>query len=212
MSKNTSLIVRLCVVLIISTCFAHLAQGGFISHSLDPSAGNGQNHKSDGIDISVDVTTFDSKIAFNFYNDSDESLHNVTITNIYFEQNTFLGAATIIEDHNHTSFSSPAVPGHLPAGHKLSPYFDDGYGYSAGADAPSPKNGINPGESITIEFDLLHDITPADVIFAISSRNLGIATSVTSFPGAPAELFVIPEPATCLLLTFGAVFIRKRKK
>ncbi len=138
MRKTTALIVWLSVVMIISVVSTEFVQGNIINYSLEASTDNGKDNKSDDININVDVTTFDSKIAFNFYNDSDESLHNLTITHIYFEQNSFLGTATIIEDHDYTSFSSPAIPDHLPADHKLSPYFDNGYGFSIGADAPSP--------------------------------------------------------------------------
>ncbi len=72
---------------------------------------------------------------------------------------------------------------------------------------------MEPGEWVTIKFDLMGGGTLDDVIDELSDGTLRIGIKVQSFPGGSSESGVnVPEPVTVALLGIGALFMLKRKR
>ena len=163
------------------------------------------------LDMYVEVTSAGSMVDFEFFNDS---LVDSVIARIYFDDNEMLSFESIINGPG-TSFSTPATPPVLPAGQELVMPFE--VDFSVGANPPGPQNGINnpdgslPNDSLTVRFDLIGGATFASVNDALESSDLRIGIHVIALPDGSSEAAVTPEPATLLLLSFGAVMLRKKR-
>jgi hypothetical protein len=87
-----------------------------------------------------------------------------SITDIYFEDGTLLAIAAIYNGATGVSFSQYASPGHLPGHNLASPPFQSHNQFQADSNAPAQPNGVNPGEEVSIVFDLQANKTMADVL------------------------------------------------
>lgn len=161
-----------------------------------------------------------TQVSFQFLNSGPAPS---SITDIYFDDGTLLGIASITNGTG-TSFSQGASPGDLPGGNNISPAFQTTAGFLADSNPPAQPNGVNPGEFVTIVFDLQSGKTFADVLSDLNSGALRIRIHVQGFTGGGSESFVntptppppIPEPATVLLLGTGLAgaatrLIRRRR-
>lgn len=162
-----------------------------------------------------------TQVSFQFQNSGPAAS---SITDIYFDDGSLLGIASITNGTG-TSFSQGASPGDLPGGNNISPAFQTTAGFLADSDPPTQPNGVNPGEFVTIVFDLQSGKTFADVLSDLSSGALRIGIHVQGFTGGGSESFVntptpppppIPEPGTVLLLGTGLAgaatrLIRRRR-
>ena len=75
--------------------------------------------------------------------------------------------------------------------------------FSVGANSPAPTNGVNPGDSLTVTFNLASGQTFANAIQAMNSGALRVGVHVTSFASGGSESFVVPEPGTLALVVGG---------
>ena len=166
---------------------------------------NGDYFDDSVLNLSVEVIPMGSTIDFKFHN---ESLIESSIARIYFDDNSMLSLESISEGLG-TSFSVLKAPPNLPAGRELETPFETDFGVQA--DAPSPQNGINPTESLTIHCDLTNNATFADITNALNEGSLRIGVHIIALPDGSSEAAVIPEPAAILFLGFGAVMLRKKR-
>jgi hypothetical protein len=125
--------------------------------------------------LSVEVTDPGSSQAlFTF---SNTGSYDFYIADIYFDDGALLGIASIDNSDPGVSFAFPGSPGNLPGGNTVSPPFVTSgstlHHFSADAD-PGTVNGVNPGESVGIAFDLIAGMTFTDVI---NSLNVGFDPS-----------------------------------
>jgi hypothetical protein len=178
-----------------------------IVHQLDIFTNTGQYAHNSSIDLYFKVVPNASGIDFTFHNDSTVSS---SIAGIYFDDIGFLTYNSITNGTG-TAFNYGAAPGNLPAGNNLTPSFQADYAF--GADSPATKNGINPGEWVTISFNLKAGNTSTDVINALNNHNLRVGVHLIGLPDGSSESAVqAPEPATVLLLGLGALVLRRKQK
>jgi hypothetical protein len=85
-------------------------------------------------------------------------------------------------------FSPNASPANLPGGKGLSPQFVAGL--SADSNPPVQPNGVNPGETLAIVFNLQLEKTYADVIAALDAELLRVGIHVQGFASGGSESYL----------------------
>lgn len=136
----------------------------------------------------VQITDIGSdQVLFTFLNTGPEAS---SITDVYFDDGALLGIAFIDDSDPSVSFSQLAAPGNLPGGELLDPPFEVTGGFSADSDPAVVQNGVNPGESLGIGFDLLTGKTFDDVLISLSDGSLRIGIHVQGFDDGGSESFV----------------------
>jgi hypothetical protein len=135
---------------------------------------------------------------------SNEGADFNSVANVYVNDGlgALLALASIIDGAG-VSFEEGGAPGNVPAGNEVG--FDADF--AASATAPKPKTGENPGEMVTLVFDLASGYSFADVIIGLTSGELRVATHVIAFESGKSESFVnntvpggVPEPSSLALL------------
>jgi len=133
-----------------------------------------------------------------------------SITDVYFYDGALLSLAAI----NNTAgvqFSQGSTPPNLPGGTNIIPNFVVTAGLSADSDSPVQPNGVNPGESLGITFDLQGGSTFNDVLNGLDDGSLRVGIHVQGFADGASESFVndgvIPTPGAVLLASIGMVCV-----
>ena len=98
----------------------------------------------------------------------------------------------------------------------MSPVFNVTAGFSADSNPPAQPNGVNPGESLTITFNLLAGVTYADTITALNTPgdHLRIGIHVQGFGNGGSESFVnnTPAPGAAGLGLMAAALVSRRRR
>jgi len=151
-----------------------------------------------------------NQVLFTFTNTGPEAS---SICDVYFDDGPLFGIASIINGPG-VSFTQPADPENLPEGNTIG--FDTTESFSVDSDAPAALNGVNPGESLGIVFELQSEMGFNDVITALQMAegegSLRIGIHVQGFADGESEAFVnnpdpVPEPSTYLLILIGMLGI-----
>ena len=114
-----------------------------------------------------------------------------SITDIYFDDGTLLGIAEIEQDGVDVEFSQGASPGNLPGGNSVG--FTATASISIDSDPPAQPNGVNPGETVGIVFNLINGYTYDDVVAALARSptiegSLGIGITCKGLPVGAARV------------------------
>lgn len=201
----------LSAVAVFSPAQAALFSFGCITNNSAANCSTGESQ------LFVDVTDAGSnQVSFTFTNTGPNLS---SIADVYFDDGTLLGIASIDNSSAGVSFSQGANPGNLPGGNSIG--FQTTAGFLADSDAPVQPNGVNPGEYLGITFNLLSGVTYMDTITAMQSgTDLRIGIHVQGFEYGGSESFinnvtVVPIPAAIWLFgtgLIGLIGVARRKK
>lgn len=150
-----------------------------------------------------------------------------SITDVYWDDGTLLGIAAVnVNNTGLVSFSALATPSNLPGANNISPAFVTTAGFSVDSNSPHlSQNGVNPGESLGVLFNLQTGKTYTDLLAALDATHrdqpgdLRIGIHVQSFSNGGSESFIntptaVPLPAAVWLLGSGLIgmvgFLRKK--
>ena len=193
------------------------------THIAEP--GDGPTQLADGdigqAQLFVELTDMGGQVEFTFTNTGPQAS---SITDVYFDDGTLLGIASITGMPGFVEFSQYASPPDLPGGNNVSPPFVTTAGFSADSDSPVQPLGVNPGEFLRITFDLQDDGVFDDVLNELSSGELRIGIHVQGFNSGGSESFInngivednvkIPAPGALVLCGIGIGYVnwlRRRK-
>jgi hypothetical protein len=177
-------------------------------YPIDIFTNNGPYYNSPDLDLYVEVSDGTTQVDFKFHN---ASLIDSSISRIYFEDDLFLGIASITNGTG-TSFSNPPIPGNLPGGDLLQPPFVAAREFSISGAPPASQDGVNPGEWVQITFDLINSGTFQGVIDELDAASFRLGIHLIALPDDSSESAVVPEPTTIALLGLGVlVLLRKRR-
>lgn len=182
---------------------------------------NGTASSSTGSQFQLTVSDYAPNKALFTFNNLGPAVSS--ITDVYFDDGTLLGIASIINTTG-VQFSQGATPPNLPGGNTVGFTAD----WSADSDNPAPKNGVNPGESLGIVFNLKNNQTYDDTVAAIERTvngqwvaglaKLQVGIHVQAFANGKSESFilkpnqpspppVVPAPAAIALAGIGTVAV-----
>lgn len=166
---------------------------------------------------------------FTFFNIGPEPS---AITAVYFDDGTLLTLIGLIDsDQNDLNYNGefgdpgvdfsqfsvdPVSPHELPGRNNIDPPFETTAGFLADADSDGGvfHNGIGPGESLGVLFDLQVQRSPGDVLDDLRTGALRIGIRVQGFDDDGSEGFVnVPVPGAVLLgmIGLGAVGLVRRR-
>jgi hypothetical protein len=138
-----------------------------------------------------------------------------SLTDVYFDDGSLLGISLIIDNPPDVDFGSPATPSNLPSANNVSPPFVTTAQFSADASPPPASKGVNPGETLGVQFDLINGKSYADVLSELASGEVRIGVHVQAFASGGSESFVnlpLPEPSTGLLVALGVLIAMARQR
>ena len=172
----------------------------------------GPNEDDPLLDLFLEVHNGFETASFVFHNQSDVSLSNVAITEVFFDDGTLLGISNVINGPG-VFFDPVATPSNLPGGNLLDPPFVTTQQFSADPAPPGPFNGVNAGEFLQIDFALLPGGTIQDVFDELADGTLRVGIRVQAFSDGSSESAVqVPEPTSALLLALGGLGLLGRRR
>lgn len=173
------------------------------------------NATAPGLDLNVDITQVDADtIRFVFTNDSTGAAAGSALARIYFEQGfAGFGLSNAIVDESASNSVKFATTGPGP---DAPPGLDSWGGTLIAFKAmpPPPKNGLEVGDLLTIEFDYNGDFAGLIAAMTDFSGNAHIAGHVLDCTaGNSCTVATVPLPASAALFApalFGLWSLRRR--
>lgn len=136
-----------------------------------------------------------------------------SVEGVYFDDGTLLGISYLIDmdegiggDPGVDFTAGSAAPPNLPGGNSINPAFVTTAGFLADSDPPTQHNGINPGESLGIAFDLQTGSNFDFLINDLRTAQLRIGLHVIGFGSGGSESFVNNTLTTVAIPTPLALF------
>ncbi len=182
---------------LVALCAAAVSGASASTFVYDLSAYSNNSGNTAGIDSRAALSATDTVLTISLTNNSSQGV----VTCFYLEMGSALnglGAATINNGAG-TSFSPGANPANPKGGiqHTAGGAWSGNF-FSMSADSPSPQNGLNAGESMTITFAILENggFTLANLIAALNSNEIRMAQHYQAWLDGESEWLVSDTPGT----------------
>lgn len=181
-----------------------------ISHNAAASCQDGEA----GLSVSVGAAS-GNQVDFTFTN---SSLMGSAITEIYFDDGTLLGIASVLDSGSGVTFSQvgSSNPANLPGAANVTPAFVATQGFVVDTGSGGPTKGVenkldgSTQEFVTIRFNLINGKTFNDTLAALNGplgdgNDLRIGVHVRSFANGQSESFMaaVPEPQSLVFSLVG---------
>ncbi len=211
MKKNLT-IISLSIVLV-----AFLTAGTWAyTVSFDNITGNNPANAQTGeTQLSLDITDTGNGLAeFTFKNDGENPS---SITQIYFDDSGILSGINDISQSAGVSYETPKKVGNLPGGNSISPQFEEDFSIEPVSKEGTSGNGVNPGEWVSVVFNLNSGADFNSLVAAVEDGDLRIGFHVQAFSDGKSEAFVnsttaVPAPAPIILLGSGLIGLAGLRK
>ena len=176
---------------------------------LEPITPDGVNYEYPDLNIYVNAYENDQMAYFQFVN---QSLITSSVAAIYFDEDHFDGVIDIITSQGVAINVDTAKPGELPQAGSLDPSFTSSISF--GSEKPPAHDGINPGQEMTIIFQLNDSPGSSNWIEDFLTGQLRVGAHVIGLPDGSSYSAVsqIPEPATLSILGLGSIFLLTSRK
>lgn len=145
-----------------------------------------------------------------------------SITDLYFDDGTLLSIATV-QNSSGVNFSQGASPGNLPGGNGMAIPFQTTAGFSADSNPPTQPNGVNPGEFVSVLFNLVQGQSFSSLIDALNGTivdgngapALRVGLHAQGFSNGNSAAFVnsptaVPLPGAAGLMFLGLLALASR--
>ena len=201
----------LCVVL----CFSFVVNGAYVTTLgfKNITANDAVNAAAGEAGLFLDVYSQSGsagveQVRFVFRN---ESSAGGVIRRIYFEDDSLLAGAQIVDSPLAVDFEEGFGSNNLPGGNSIVPKFETTRSFLALS--PAPKRGVGVSEQVGIIFDLQTSQDINDILSDLETKEFRVGLHVISFINGKSESFIndIPEPITVALLGLGGLLIRRKK-
>ena len=201
MIRRRGLSALCCAVMLCAGSGAFGEEFGFVNitgnNPIDAEAGEAQ--------LFFDVTPAGANEAlFTFFNIGPAES---SITDIYFDDSGFLSLIMVDDSESGVDFSPGGSPPNLPGGGSVMPPFEANVDLTISANPPPSSNGVNPGESVGVVYELGAGVSFDYLIDPLIggedgvNEDLRVGIHVQGFDGGGSESFIgVPDPATGLLL------------
>jgi len=161
--------------------------------------------------MSMEVTDAGfGRVLFTFRNAGPEAS---SITDIYVDDGSLLTLAVIHNTTGSVEFSPDPAPPNLPRAQNVVPVFVADASLSADSDSPTQPMGINPYESLGIEYTISAGADFQTVIDELNTGVMRIGIHVQGYDSEGSESFInkTPEPVTAMFLAIGAILTVRRR-
>jgi hypothetical protein len=178
---------------------------------------NDSGGNTTGLKLVVEATDGGTHVDLKFKNDStlDSTLSRIYIEATTFASDRFINGQIVAQSAG-VSFHDGAKPPNPPGSISGFGGSWEGNLYSAGANPPPAKNGIDPGEYLTVRLTYTNGATFADVVngFADPDNGLRIAGHVISVGKEEFSIWVvnIPSPAGAAVLGLAGLGCLRRRR
>jgi hypothetical protein len=160
--------------------------------------------------MSLEVTDAGfGRVLFTFRNAGSQAS---SITDIYIDDGSLLNLAVIHNTIGSVEFSPNPSPPNLPRAQNVVPVFVADAALSADSDPPVQPLGINPYESLGIEYTISEGANFQTVIDELNTGVMRVGIHVQGYDSEGSESFIhTPEPVTALFLALGAMLAVRRR-